>query len=205
MKGNGNGNGIPLEKVYRILEADWYAQKVDQEIRYKNREDEMKLLVMAKELLGQYLSQPSKEIMGTEIPFTIPLVNPVTGEVLGINLEGYIDLVEKDETIVEFKTTGQIMDQKDANDHVQLTAYSYAYEMIHQRPPKNLKIVNFIKTKKPRIIPLETRRDQSDYQRFFYLAGQVLKGIENKNFFPKPSFICKDCEYAKPCRGWLGA
>ncbi len=113
----------------------------------------MKLLVMAKELLGQYVSQPIKEIMGTEIPFTIPLVNPVTGEVLGINLEGYIDLVEKDETIVEFKTTNQSMDQKDADDHIQLTAYSYAYEMLHQRPPKCLKIVNFVKTKKPKIGP----------------------------------------------------
>jgi hypothetical protein len=204
LNGNGNGKVIPLEKVYRILEADWFAQKIDQEIHYKEGETEMKLLVTAKELLGQYVSQPSKEIMGTEIPFTIPLINPVTGEVLGINLEGYIDLVEKDETIVEFKTTGQSMDQKDADDHIQLTAYSYAYEMIHQRPPKNLKIVNFVKTKKPKIIPLETQRNQSDYQRFFCLAEQVLKGIESKIFFPRASFMCKDCEYGKPCRSWAG-
>jgi putative RecB family exonuclease len=205
LKDNGNGNGIPLENIYRILDADWYAQTVDQEIRYKEGETEMKLLVMAKELLGLYVSQPFKEIMGTEIPFTIPLVNPATGEALGINLEGYIDLVEKDETIVEFKTTNKAMDQGDADDHIQLTAYSYAYEMIHQRPPKNLKIVNFVKTKKPKINPFETQRKQSDYQRFYYLAGQVLKGILNKIFFPKASFICKDCEYGEPCRAWQGA
>ncbi len=200
-----NGNGISLERLYRILEADWYAQKVDQDIRYKEGETEMKLMVLAKELLGQYVSLPFKEIMGTDIPFTIPLINPVTGEILGINLEGYIDLIEKDETIVEFKTSNQAMDQKDVDDHIQLTAYSYAYEMIHQRPPQNLKIVNFVKTKKPKINPFETKRDKSDYQRFFYLAGQVLKAIENKIFFPKASFICKDCEYGEPCRGWQGA
>jgi putative RecB family exonuclease len=199
-----NGNGISLERVYRILEADWYAQKVDQDIRYKDGDSEMKLVVMAKELLGQYISLPFKEIMGTDIPFTIPLINPVTGETLGINLEGYIDLIEKDETIVEFKTSNQSMDQMDADDHIQLTIYSYAYEMINQRPPKNLKIVNFVKTKKPKIKPFETRRDNADYQRFFHLAGQVLKGIQSQIFFPRSSFICKDCEYEEPCRAWQG-
>jgi putative RecB family exonuclease len=195
-----NGNGISLDRLSRILEADWYAQKVDQEIRYKNGETEMKLLVMAKELLGQYTSLPFKEIMGTDIPFTIPLVNPVSGETLGINLEGYIDLMEKDETIVEFKTSIQAMDQKDVDDHLQLTAYSYAFEMLHQRPPKLLRIVNLVKNKKQKINPFETRRDQSDYQRFFCLAEQVLKGIESKIFFPKAGFMCKDCEYGEPCR-----
>jgi len=197
-----NGNGVSLERLYRILEADWFAQKVDQEIRYKDGESEIKLLIMAKEMLGQYVDQPFKEIMGMDIPFTIPLVNPVTGETLGINLEGFIDLIEKDETIVEFKTSAQSMDQKDADEHLQLTAYSYAYEILQQRPPKNLKIVNFVKTKKPKINPFETRRDKSDYQRFFYLAGQVLKGIQERIFFPRASFICKDCEYSEPCRNW---
>lgn len=199
-----NGNGISLDRLFRILEADWYAQKVDQVIHYKDGETEMKLVIMAKELLNQYINLPFKEIMGTDIPFTIPLINPVTGETLGINLEGYIDLMEKDETIVEFKTSNQAMDQKDVDDHIQLTAYSYAYEMLHQRPPKNLKIVNLVKTKKPKINPFETKRDKSDYQRFFYLAGQVMKGIESKIFFPKASFVCKDCEYGEPCRDWMG-
>jgi putative RecB family exonuclease len=193
-----------LERLYRILEADWYAQKVDQAIRYKEGDNEMKLLVLAKELLSQYIGFPFKEIIGTDIPFTIPLINPVTGETLGINLEGFIDLIEKDETIVEFKTSNQSMDQKDVDDHIQLTAYSYAYEMIHQRPPKNLKIVNFVKTKKPKVLPFETQRSPADYQRFFYLAGQVLKGIQSQVFFPRSSFICKDCEFANPCRAWAG-
>jgi putative RecB family exonuclease len=200
-----NGNGISLGRLYRILEADWYAQKMDTEVRYKNGEDELKLLVMAKEMLRDYFDQSPREILGTEIPFVIPLINPVTGETLGIDLEGYIDLVEKDETLVEFKTSQQSMGQKEVDDHLQLTAYSYAFEMLHQRPPKLLKIVNFVKTKKPKITPFETRRDRSDYQRFFYLAGQVLKGIEEKIFFPRASFMCKDCEYGEPCRDWGGA
>jgi putative RecB family exonuclease len=203
-KMNGNRSAITLERLYRILEADWYAQKIDQVVQYKNGEDEMKLLVMAKEMLREYFSQCPEEVTGTEIPFTTPLINPVTGETLGINLEGYIDLVEKDETIVEFKTSVSVMDQADVDEHIQLTAYSYAYEMLFQRSPKSLKIINFVKNKKPKVIPFETRRTQSDYRRFFCLAGQILKGIREKVFFPRSSFICKDCEYAEPCRGWAG-
>ena len=199
-----NGNGITLDRLYRILEADWYAQKVDTKIHYKEGETEMNLMVMAKELLSQYLSEPLKAVMGSEIPFTIPLVNPVTGESLNINLEGYIDLVEKDETIVEFKTSNQTMDQKSVDDHLQLTAYSYAFEMLHRRPPKGLRIVNFVKNKKPKVVPFETQRSPADYQRFFYLAGQILKGIESQVFFPRASFMCKDCEFAAPCRKWQG-
>jgi len=105
---------------------------------------------------------------------------------------------------VEFKTSNQTMDQKSVDDHLQLTAYSYAFEMLHRRPPKGLRIVNFVKNKKPKVVPFETQRTPADYQRFFYLAGQILKGIESQVFFPRSSFMCKDCEFAAPCRKWQG-
>jgi putative RecB family exonuclease len=82
--------------------------------------------------------------------------------------------------------------------------YSYAYEILYQKPPKLLKVVNFVKTKKPKIVVLETKRTKADYQRLFYLANQVLKGIKHQIFFPRPSFWCKDCEYEKYCKNWGG-
>lgn len=149
-----------------------------------------------------YFQQPAKELKGAEVAFTLPLVNPANGEKLGINLEGFIDLVEKDDTIVEFKTTYQTMGLKDAVDSIQLTAYSYAYETLYNKPPKALKIVNFVKNKKPKMVILETKRSKPDYQRFFHLAKQVLKGIRSQVFFPQLSFLCKDCEYEGQCKAW---
>jgi len=115
------------------------------------------------------------------------------------------DLIEEDDTIVEFKTSYQTMNQKDINNHLQLTTYSYAYEILYQKPPKCLKVVNFVKTKKPKMIVLETKRDKNDYQRFFSLASQILKGIQSKIFFPRQSFMCKDCEYGEHCRAWAAS
>src|SRR3989337_389235 len=47
-----NGNGVTIERLFRILDADWYGQKVGNDIRYKNGEQEVGLVVMAKELMG---------------------------------------------------------------------------------------------------------------------------------------------------------
>jgi hypothetical protein len=94
------------------------------------------------------------------------------------------------------------MSQEDADEHLQLTAYSYTYEALYHRPPKLLKIINFVKNKKPKMLLFETRRNKEDHKRFFHLAETVLAGIKNKIFIPKASFMCKDCEYAEPCRTW---
>jgi putative RecB family exonuclease len=199
-----NGNGVTLEKLYKIFDADWYSQRVDSVIHYKNGEEEMKLAVMAKEMLGLYFQNPLKEIKGTEVPFTVPLINPANGQDLHIDLEGIIDLVEKDDTIVEFKTSNQTMNVEDAKESLQLTIYSYAYEMLYRKPPKLLKLIDFVKTKKPKIVPLETKRRKTDYERLFHLASQVLRGIKEQVFFPRSSFWCSDCEYGRQCREWRG-
>jgi putative RecB family exonuclease len=199
-----NGNSITLERLYRIFDADWYSQKVDTQIRYKDGEEEMKLVILGKEMLDLYAEQPYKAVKGTEIPFSVPLINPQTGQRLGIDLEGVIDLIEEDDTITEFKTSAQMIYPKEADNYLQLTIYSYAFEALTQRPPKLLKVVNFVKTKKPKMITLETKRSKADYQRFFFLASQVLKGIRSQIFFPSSSFWCKDCEYSEHCRNWKG-
>jgi len=199
-----NGNKVALEDFLKIFDVDWYSQKVDTDIHYKKGEEEMNLVVMAKEMLALYFHQQHNGVKGTEIPFVVPLINPSNGKRLGINLEGFIDLIEKDETIVEFKTSTHSMNPKDIDSHLQLTAYSYAYEILYQKPPKLIKVVNFVKTKKPKIITLETKRSKTDYQRFYYLASQVLKGIRSQIFFPRQSFWCKGCEYAELCKNWKG-
>jgi len=199
-----NGNDASLDKVYKIFDADWYAQNLDGQIRYKNGETETGLTIMAKEMLSLYFVRPQRKIVGAEVPFTVPLVNLASGERLPLDLEGYIDLIEEGDSICEFKTSGQTVNQNDLDNHLQLTAYSYAYQMLYQRPPRTLRLIAFVKTKRPKIVSLEMPRERLDYRRFFHLAGQILRGIKSRLFFPRTSFMCKDCEYAEPCQTWQG-
>jgi putative RecB family exonuclease len=198
------GNGATLEKVWKIFEADWYAQGLDTEILCDGSQTEAGLNILGKELLRVYLARPETKVRGAEVPFTVPLKNPANGDQLEVNLEGFIDLITADEAIVEFKTSSQAMTSLDAANQLQLTAYSYAYEMLFRRPAAALRIVDLVKAKKPRMVVLETVRTKADHERFFWLAKEVLSGIRSRVFFPRTGFWCRDCEYAQQCRAWKG-
>lgn len=196
------GTGVSPAMLYKVFDADWYCQRTDAEIRFKDGEQEMNLAVLGKEFLAMYLREPEKKLRGSEIPFTVPLVDQATGEALEVNLEGYFDLVEADDTIVEFKTSAQTLSLSDIDSRLQLTAYSYAYELLHRKLPRGIKVVNFVKAKKPRLEVVETKRTRDDHHGFFEVAREVLKGIKSEVFTPRPSFICKECEYANVCPLW---
>lgn len=195
---------VSFEKLLKIFETDWFSQKVESEIRFKDGEDEMKLLLTGKEMLRIYFHSSLEEIQGAEIPFHVPLLNLSTGEELGISLEGIIDLIEKDDVIVEFKTSSRSMDPESLNDYLQLTAYSYAYRVLFGKEPQILKVINFVKARTPKMVVIETSRERKDYERLFYIAREVVKGINEGVFFPRPSFMCKDCEYEDLCKEWEG-
>jgi putative RecB family exonuclease len=198
------GNGITMDKVLKIFEVDWFSQKIGNGIRYKDGETEAELLIQGKQMLTKYFHSYDGRPVASEIPFSLPLIEPVTGEILGPTLNGIIDLIELDDIILEFKTTAKTMDEQSVDDSVQLTCYAYAYRMLFQKEPKALKLLNFVKTKNPKIVPLETRRETRNFQRLFYLAQEVLRGIESGVFIPESNFMCKDCEYGDLCRKWEG-
>jgi hypothetical protein len=97
-------NGVSLEKLYKIFDADWYSQKIETEIRYKNGEEEMKLVVLGKEMLALYCQLSPRRAKGIEVPFSVSLIDPGNGKTPAIDIEGVIDLIEEGDVITEFKT-----------------------------------------------------------------------------------------------------
>ncbi|HUI28974.1 MAG TPA: PD-(D/E)XK nuclease family protein [Candidatus Acidoferrales bacterium] len=193
------GKKASPDMVLRIFDADWYSQKTDMEIRYKDNERELGLIILAKQMLQLFLEEPRKKVKGTEVPFTVPLVNPRTKENLGITLEGFFDIIEADDTIVEYKTSATTISQSDVDKHLQLTAYGYAFQQLFHKPAKGFRIVNFVKNKKPKIVSTETERSSANYEAFFFLVKEVLKAIKVGTFHPRPGYWCKDCEYGDVC------
>ena len=199
-------DGQPLlEDLLRVFEADWHAQCLDGEIRFPDDTSAEQLLVKGKELLSAYYHIPQQPLHDAEVSFQVPLVNPTTGEVLEVPLRGVIDLVEADDTVIEFKTSQKRWALADLPDNVQLTAYSYAYELLFGRAPKELRLVNLIRTKNPAIETHITGREKSDYERLFHVAKEVRVGIRAGVFIPnRGCWLCKDCEYDQDCREWTG-
>lgn len=191
-----------LEKLCKVFEADLFSQQVEADVRFKEGDDDMKLAVMGREMLSLYFKQPIPKIKGSEVPFVVPLTNPVTGREVGINLEGFFDLVEADDTIVEFKTSATVMSAFDIHTMLQLSAYGYAFITLYRKQPRAFKVLNFIKNKKPRLEVTETRRTKEDYEVFVSLAEQTLRAIQNGLFYPRTGFWCKECEYQALCPVW---
>ena len=199
------GRNPPLDQLLRTFEADWHAQCLDEDIRFANGDDPEKLILKGKELLSEYYRMPASRVKDAELFFQIPLVNPETGEVLGIPLRGVIDLIEEDDVIGELKTSLKSWSLADLPDNLQLTAYSYAYEVLFGRPTKDLKVINLVRTKQPKVQTLITGREKKDYERLFCLAKEFLRGIRAGVFIPnRGCWMCKDCEYDQDCREWTG-
>ncbi len=196
---------VSLDDLYKILRADWFCQRCEDEIRFKDGEDEQKLLLTAREMLSLYYHSSLNGVMESEFAFRIPLVNPNTGGALPVPLEGYIDLIETNDVITEFKNTAKAINPGSLDDMLQLVIYSYAYRMVFGREPKALKVVNFVKTRTPKMNVLESPiRTKEDYVWLYHLFNEVLKGIRMGVFLPKRSFLCGDCEYEAACGAWRG-
>jgi len=197
------GVKVSAEKLWQIFDSDFFSQTVESDIRYREGDDEMKHQVMGREMLSLYLTEAKpQEAKGSEVHFTVPLVSPEDGKALGVNLEGIFDLVERDDTVVEFKTSAQMLNPFDVQSLLQLTAYGYAFMRLYGHPPRAFKVVNFVKNKKPKIEVLETTREKPDYDVFLSIAWQILRSIQQGIFYPRTGFWCKECEYRAVCPVW---
>jgi putative RecB family exonuclease len=198
------GVEVSFERFVRIFEADWYGQKIDTDLHFKNGDSWDSLRLKGKEILGLYFNDPIKKVVAAEYPFEVPLINPRTKEKLDIPLNGIIDVIEDGDIIGEFKTSARSMDEASVENNLQLTAYAYAYRFLFNKEAGGLKIINFVKNKTVKRETLKTSRGPEDFERLFNLSRMVLKGIRSQLFYPRYNFMCADCEYVPQCRAWQG-
>src|SRR5262249_59992535 len=130
-------------------------------------------LIKGKELLSHYyVDYLPQGVHAAELRFQLPFINPDTGEVLPVPMLGFIDLIEADGTLVDFKNSARTMPSHDLPDNLQFTVYSWAYETLFGKPPKDIKLVNLVRTKTPKIETHTTGRERSDYIRLFAIGKE---------------------------------
>jgi hypothetical protein len=57
------------DKLNKILETDWFSQRVDAHIQFEDGEDEVKLLLTGKDMLGIYFNSPLNAVESAEVSF----------------------------------------------------------------------------------------------------------------------------------------
>jgi len=208
-KARKDNRNPPLAEVLQVFDADWYAQTQTEgnlTVHFDDVSDATLLAHKGKELLTQYYHQPAGQVRDSEVWFTLPLVNPATGEVLDVPLRGAIDLIETDDVIVEFKAPQKAPPITALPDDIQVTTYAYAYEKLFGKLPREIRKISFVRTKVPRVDPPQiTGRDHQDFERLFHLGREVVKGVRAGVFLPsRGCWLCNDCEYDQDCREWCG-
>ena len=202
------GRTPPLAEVLQVFQADWYAQtETDSNatVRFDDDGDAALLAHKGKELLTLYYHQPAGRVYDSEVYFTVPLVNPATGEVLDVPLRGVMDLVEDDGVIVEFKAPQKAPPMTNLPEDIQVTTYAYAYEKLFGKLPREIRKISLVRTKSPKIESQITGRSARDFERLFHLGREMVKGVEAGLFIPNRScWLCSDCEYRIDCDEWCG-
>ena len=139
-----------------------------------------------------------------------PLVDPVTGEDLGIPLLGIVDLItptDHGSLVCDFKTSSRSSPPFEISHEIQLTAYSYLFRKLTGQRESGLQIRSPIKTKRPKIEhhSYAARSDQH-LARFFSVIREYMDALDSGRFNFRPSWSgCAMCDHRNgPCRSWAG-
>jgi len=134
---------------------------------------------------------------GVESKFIIQ----ITPEIL---FSGRIDLITREENILDVKVTTRTPSQAELARNYQVTAYSLGYRALKKKLPSGLYLDYLVRTKKPEVKPFKVERSEADITRFVETARQVARGIR-AGIFPRneDNFFCSEsgCEYYRICKG----
>ncbi len=115
------------------MDAGWGQAVVNEQMDFESTAEETTLRHQVADLVKAYLAQvPDDEPrpLAVEATMEVPLVDPFTGEDLGIPLLGIVDLVLDDPdgpVVRDFKTSSRSAPPFEVTHEVQLTSYSYLF------------------------------------------------------------------------------
>jgi putative RecB family exonuclease len=179
-------------------------------IKYDKGGSEDKFLQKASDILTLWHSNqdPTVEVLGVEEPFSVNLGEKADYPGNGLPpLVGYVDHILKmpdgNITLIDLKTAARKPSQTQADQTLQLTAYSLGAEELGFDPDElTLRLDYLIKTAVPDLVTLETTRTEEDRRKFIKLLTRVWKGIETSIFYPNQSYLCGSCGYQTHCKEW---
>jgi putative RecB family exonuclease len=120
------GQEVTADEVCHSLARCWGPAVAEEQMAFGSRLEESQLLAKANELVRAYLTKVKDEAispLAVETAIREPLVNPASGQDLGIPLLGVMDLVLQEGTgpvIVDFKTAARADELSELAHEIQL-------------------------------------------------------------------------------------
>lgn len=124
---------------------------------------------------------------------------PIAGVTVIGNFELIRETIDKSSPnrfieIVDFKTSTRTTDMFLVNNDLYLSIMSYAFRNLFQSKEDRL-TYSYLKTGEE----IHTSRTEKDFDRMKATIEGVAEGIANKRFYPRQTFMCKDCGFKDAC------
>jgi len=178
---------------------------------FESPADETALKTKSANLVRVYLEQvtTNEKPLAVEAAMEVPLVDPGTGEDLGIPLLGIVDLVldgEDGPIVLDFKTSSRSAPPFEVTHEVQLSAYAWLYRQLTGTEAAALEIRSLIKTKTPKVeVHRYPARTGIHFRRLFNLLREYIDALDSGRFNHRPGWGCGMCDFREThCRLWEG-
>ena len=204
--------GVRLETeqvVQKML--DGWAKLIDEDaVSFDSMADEQAMQKQAGDLVKAYLAvaPQDEKPLAVEVALEASLVDPESGEDLGMPLVGVVDLVLESQDgplICDFKTAARSSEPMEISHEIQLSSYAWLFRQITGRKEAGIEIRSLIKTKTPKIEFHEyAARTDAHFRRLFSVIREYLEALDRGRFNYRPGFGCAMCDYRRECQGWSG-
>ena len=189
-----------------FVESAWASTMTDQPCFFDDEAHEEKSRNQVHDLAKVYLQEidiEAEKPLAVEKRYEANLIDPLTGEDLGIPLVGIIDLLIETPDglmLVDFKTAASASSSCNIQHELQLSAYSYLIRQLLDREESGLEIRQLVKTKVPKIVVHRfPPRSDEHFRRFFDLVREYLDCLDRGVFNYRPGFGCQMCDQAGTC------
>lgn len=122
---------------------------------------------------------------------------------LPLQLAGAIDIQEGAAAIRDTKTSKKSPGPDEAHNSLQLTTYALAVKVFDGSIPAAVKLDYLVKTKTPKLVQLEAKRTDADFDHLLNRVAQAARIMESGIFSPAPidAWYCsaKFCGYHSTC------
>lgn len=206
------GVELQADQVIAQMNECWASLVSEEDMQFESVDEEVQLKSQTRDLVGVYLKQISPDEgrpIAVETKLQVPLVDPMTGEDLGIPMLGVVDLVlggNEGPIICDFKTSSKSNNPVEILHEVQLTSYAYLFRQMANEPEAGLEIRSLIKTKSPKLeCHHYAARSDAHFRRFFQLVRAYLDDLDGGRFVYRPGWSCSMCDYRDgSCGSWAG-
>jgi RecB family exonuclease len=199
-------------EVIAAADATWDQQAAAERVAFESVLEEREARQQVVALLRAYLlAVPANEPLpiAVETRLAARLIDPTSGEDLGVPLLGIIDLVLAEPLgplVVDFKTSSRSAACVEIQHEVQLSSYAYLIREATGSCESGLEIRSLVKTKMPKVERHGFEpRSQRHFRRLFAVLREYLDALDHGRFTYRPGWSCQACAWREShCQTWQG-